>query len=55
LVIAGRHDPATTLEMGEFIAQHTPNARLAALDTAHIANMEQPKIYADTVLEFLLS
>jgi hypothetical protein len=23
------------------------------LDTAHIANMEQPKEYADTVLEFL--
>ena len=27
LVIAGRHDPATPLEAGEFIAQHTPNAR----------------------------
>ena len=53
LVIAGRHDPATTLEMGEFIAQQIPNARLAALETAHIANMEQPKIYADTVLDFL--
>jgi hypothetical protein len=24
------------------------------LETAHIANMEQPKIYSDTVLEFLL-
>jgi 3-oxoadipate enol-lactonase len=55
LVIAGRHDLGTPLEAGEFIAQHTPNARLAVLETAHIANMEQPKIYADTVLEFLLS
>jgi 3-oxoadipate enol-lactonase len=54
LVIAGRYDPATTLEAGEFIAQHMPNAKLAVLDTAHIANMEQPKEYADTVLEFLL-
>jgi 3-oxoadipate enol-lactonase len=54
LVIAGRHDPTTTLEAGEFIAQHMPNARLAVLDTAHIANMEQPKEYADTVLGFLL-
>jgi 3-oxoadipate enol-lactonase len=53
LVIAGKHDPATTLEAGEFVAQHTPNAKLAVLDTAHIANMEQPKAYADTVLEFL--
>jgi 3-oxoadipate enol-lactonase len=54
LVIAGRHDPATTLEAGEFIAQHMPNAKLAVLATAHIANMEQPKEYADTVLGFLL-
>jgi 3-oxoadipate enol-lactonase len=54
LVIAGRYDPATTLEAGEFIAQHMPNAKLAVLATAHIANMEQPKEYADTVLGFLL-
>lgn len=55
LVIAGRYDPATTLDAGEFIAQHIPKARLAVLETAHIANIEQPKIYADTVLGFLLS
>jgi 3-oxoadipate enol-lactonase len=55
LVIAGRQDPATTLEAGEFIVQHTPSARLAVLDTAHIANMEQPEVYADTVLGFLLN
>ena len=55
LVIAGRHDPATTLEAGEFIAQHIPGAKLAVLETAHIANMEQPQAYAETVLTFLLS
>ena len=55
LVIAGRHDPSTTLEAGEFIAQHALNARLAVLDTAHIANIEQPQVYAETVLGFLLS
>jgi 3-oxoadipate enol-lactonase len=54
LVIAGRHDPATTLEAGEFIAQHTPHAKLAVLEAAHIANMEQPQKYTDTVLDFLL-
>jgi hypothetical protein len=37
------------------MAQHIPNAQLVVLDTAHIANMEQPKVYADTVLEFLLN
>ena len=43
LVIAGRYDLGTPLEAGEFIAQHMPNAQLAVLDAAHIANMEQPK------------
>jgi 3-oxoadipate enol-lactonase len=55
LVIAGRHDPTTTLEAGEFIAQHMPDARLTVLETAHIANIEQPEVYADTVLGFLLN
>jgi 3-oxoadipate enol-lactonase len=55
LVIAGKHDPATPLEVNEFICQHTPNAQIAILDAAHIANVEQPQIYSDTVLRFLLN
>jgi 3-oxoadipate enol-lactonase len=54
LVIAGRHDPATPLEGNEFIRARIPGARLAVLETAHIANVEAPRAYADTVLEFLL-
>jgi 3-oxoadipate enol-lactonase len=53
LVIAGRQDPATTLEAGEFICEHIPGAKIAVLEAAHIANMEQPKVYADTVSGFL--
>jgi 3-oxoadipate enol-lactonase len=53
LVIAGRHDPGTTLEAGEYIAQHIPGAKLAVLEAAHIANVEQPQVYAETVLGFL--
>ena len=30
-------------------------AKVAALDAAHIANMEQPKLYTETVLNFLHS
>jgi 3-oxoadipate enol-lactonase len=55
LVIAGKHDPATALEANEFICEHVPNADIAVLDAAHIANVERPKLYADTVLDFLLS
>ena len=53
LVIAGRRDPATTLEAGEYIKQHIPGATIAVLEAAHISNMEQPKTYADTMLGFL--
>lgn len=55
LVIAGRHDPATTLEAGDFIQSHVPGAQIAVLEAAHISNLEQPRIYANTVLEFLLN
>ncbi len=55
LVIAGRHDPATTLEAGEYVKDHVPGARIAVLEAAHISNLEQPQVYAETVLGFLLS
>jgi len=54
LVIAGKHDPATPLEGNEYIQKNIPGAKLAVLDAAHIANVEQPQAYADTVLGFLL-
>jgi 3-oxoadipate enol-lactonase len=55
LVIAGRQDPATPLEGNEFIRAHIPGAKIAVLEAAHIANVEQPQAYADTVLGFLLA
>jgi len=53
LVIAGRHDPATTVEHGEFIRSRIPGASMTVLDAAHIANVEQPHDYTDAVLGFL--
>jgi 3-oxoadipate enol-lactonase len=53
LVIAGRHDAATTVEAAEFIRSRIPQAALTVLDAAHIANVEQPHDYADAVLGFL--
>jgi len=53
LVIAGRHDPATTVEAAEFIRSRIPGAALTVLDAAHIANVEQAHDYTDTVLGFL--
>lgn len=53
LVIVGSQDPATPPSAGEAIAAQIKDAKVAALDAAHIANMEQPKQYTDTVLKFL--
>jgi 3-oxoadipate enol-lactonase len=54
LVIAGRHDPATTVEHGEFIRSRIPGAGMTVIDAAHIANVEQPRAYTDAVLGFLV-
>ncbi len=55
LVIVGKQDPATPPAAGETIAKQIKGAKVAALDAAHIANMEQPKLYTETVLNFLHS
>src|SRR5207237_9011238 len=53
LIIAGRHDPSTTVEVAESMQGHIHGARLAVIDAAHIANVERPQQYTDTVLQFL--
>jgi len=53
LIIAGRYDPATTIEDAEFIHSRIPGSTLTVIDAAHISNVEQPEIYAGEVLEFL--
>jgi 3-oxoadipate enol-lactonase len=53
LVIVGKQDPATPPAAGEAIAKQIKGAKVAALDAAHIANIEQPKAYTETVLNFL--
>jgi 3-oxoadipate enol-lactonase len=53
LVIVGKHDAATPRALGETIAKQIKGAKVAALDAAHIANIEQPKVYAETVVNFL--
>jgi 3-oxoadipate enol-lactonase len=54
LVIIGKQDFATPPAAGEEIARQIKGAKLAALDAAHISNVEQPEKYAETVTNFLL-
>jgi 3-oxoadipate enol-lactonase len=53
LVIAGRQDPATTVEAAEFIKGQIPGAKLVVLEAAHISNVERPREFAEAVLKFL--
>ena len=53
LIIAGRHDPATTVEVAEFMQSRIPGAKLAVIDAAHISNIERAPEYSDIVLKFL--
>jgi 3-oxoadipate enol-lactonase len=53
LVIVGEQDPATPPSAGEAIQKQIEGARLARLDAAHIANIEQPRRYTEVVLNFL--
>ncbi len=53
LVIVGSQDAATPPAAGEAIAQQIPGGKVAALDAAHISNVEQPKGFTEAVLNFL--
>ncbi|MFN8354199.1 MAG: 3-oxoadipate enol-lactonase [Spirosomataceae bacterium] len=53
LVIAGTHDPATTVADGEFLATHIPNAVLSVVPAAHLSNIEMGDLYSAKLLAFL--
>jgi 3-oxoadipate enol-lactonase len=52
-VIAGEHDPATTLDDGKFLQSQIPGATLVPLPVAHISNVEAAAQFNQAVLEFL--
>ena len=53
MVIAGKQDAGTTVDMAEFVRKNIPGASMTLFDAAHIANVEQPHDYTDAVLGFL--
>ena len=53
LVIAGRHDLATTPEQGRLIAETVPGARFLELDAAHLSNIEAEAAFTRALLDFL--
>lgn len=53
LVIAGSRDPAPPLADGALIVEAIQGARQAALNAAHLSNIEQPEAFTAAVLDFL--
>lgn len=55
LVIGSDADPSTPWEgNGDILAREIPGAKSVVLEGAHLSNLEQPRAFTSTVLEFLL-
>lgn len=54
LVIAGRSDTATPPHMGQEIVESVPAARLVTLDSAHLSNIEQARLFNQEITNFFL-
>jgi 3-oxoadipate enol-lactonase len=52
-VIAGEHDPATTLDDGRFLQSQIPGATLISFPVAHISNVEAAAQFDQAVIDFL--
>jgi 3-oxoadipate enol-lactonase len=52
-VIAGNHDPATTLDDAKFLQDKIPGATLVPLPVAHISNVEAAEQFNAALIEFL--
>ncbi len=53
LVVTVSHDPEGFREIGPLIAAGAPNARHVELDSDHFVTLREPKLLAETLLEFL--
>lgn len=49
LVIAGKHDPVTTVEHADELARRIPNASRRDLDASHLSNIEAPDDFTRAV------
>lgn len=53
LVIAGEHDPLTTVADAQFIVERIRGARLATLSASHLSNVEAEASFNDVLAPFL--
>ncbi|MDY7577196.1 3-oxoadipate enol-lactonase [Herbaspirillum sp. RTI4] len=53
LIIAGSHDPVTTVDDALFMQSNIPDAVLEQLDASHLSNLEAPVEFTHLLQEFL--
>lgn len=53
LVIAGRQDPVTTIEDGQFMLNRIPNAEIFAINASHISNIEAALEFNQALRSFI--
>ena len=53
LVVAGRHDPVTTVADGEWLAGQVAGAQLAVLEASHLSNIEAAEEFTALLRRFL--
>jgi 3-oxoadipate enol-lactonase len=53
LVVAGAHDPVTTVDDGRWLANAMPDAALAVVPASHLSNIEAGQAFTDAVQRFL--
>ncbi|OEZ83372.1 3-oxoadipate enol-lactonase 2 [Janthinobacterium sp. HH104] len=54
LIIAGEHDPVTTIDDGRWLQQQIAGGRLASLPASHISNIEAADLFTEQLRTFLL-
>jgi 3-oxoadipate enol-lactonase len=52
LVIAGEHDPVTTVADAQWLVANAPDAELATLPASHISNVACPALFNQQVTDF---
>uniref|UniRef100_UPI00261F42E8 alpha/beta fold hydrolase n=1 Tax=uncultured Pluralibacter sp. TaxID=1490864 RepID=UPI00261F42E8 len=52
LVIAGEHDPVTTVADADFLHQHVSGSREVILPASHLSNVEAPAAFSAALLDF---
>ena len=54
LVITGDEDPVTNVGQAQFLAQNIPGAQLKILPARHLSATENPGLFAETLIDFLV-